>query len=65
MVTLKNVLGVVGIAVIALFWVALINIWGGLFVVALVVLVVLVLRAQQRRKRPEPQPSTNDGSAVR
>ena len=65
MVTLKNVLGIIGIVVIALYWVALVNVWGGLFVVALVVLVVVVLKAQQRRKRPEPQPSTNDGSAVR
>ena len=64
MVTLKNVLGVVGIAVIALFWVALINVWGGLFVVALVVLVVAVLKIQQRRKRAEPEPKA-DESALR
>ena len=64
MVTLKNVLGVIGIAVIALFWVALINIWGGLFVIALVVVAVVVLTLVQRRKKVVP-PTTSDESSVR
>ena len=64
MVTLKNVLGVIGIAVIALFWVALINVWGGLFVIALVIVAVVVLTLVQRRKRVVP-PATNDESSVR
>jgi len=55
LVTLKNVYGIVGIVVIALFWVLITGtVFGGLFVIALVVLVVIVLTAQQRRKRKPP-----------
>ena len=58
MVTLKNVLGVIGLAVIALFWVVITDsIYGGLFVAVLIVVVVVVLRHEQTRKRPEPQPT--------
>jgi membrane protein implicated in regulation of membrane protease activity len=61
-VTVKNILGIIGIAVIALFWVVIVNVWGGLFVAVLVVLAVLVLNRQQRRKRAEPRPKTDDSS---
>jgi len=60
MVTLKNMLGVLGIAVIALFWVVIVNVWGGLFVVVLVVFAVLVLNRQQRRKRAEGKTKPDD-----
>ena len=60
MVTLKNVLGILGIAVIALFWVVIVNVWGGLFVAVLVVFAVLVLNRQQRRKRAEAKTRTDD-----
>ncbi len=64
MVTMKNILGVIGLAVIALFWVFITNIYGALFVAALIVLVVVVLRYQQRRKRP-PSETKADETAVR
>lgn len=59
-VTGKNILGIVGLAVIALFWVALNGVLGGLVVVVLIVLVVVILNAS-RRKRPE-QPKSGDAS---
>jgi len=61
MVTLKNVLGILGLAVIALFWVIITSsIYGGIFVAVLIVVVAIVLRRQQRRKKPEPQPKADD-----
>jgi len=60
MVTLKNVLGIVGLAVIALFWVVLNGLLGGAFVAVLIVVVVIVLRREQTRKRPEPQTQADD-----
>jgi len=61
MVTLKNVLGIIGLAVIALFWVIITQSWyGGLFVAVLIVVVAIVLRREQTRKRPEPQPKADD-----
>ena len=61
MVTFKNVLGIIGLAVIALFWVIITGtVYGGLFVAVLIVLVVIVLRREQTRKRPEPQPKADD-----
>ena len=59
-VTGKNVLGIVGLAVIALFWVALNGVLGGVVVVVLVVLVVVVLNLS-RRKAPQ-QPKSDDDS---
>jgi len=50
-ITMKNVLGIIGLAVIALFWVVITNVYGGLFVAVLIILVVVVLSAEQRRKR--------------
>jgi len=55
-VTRKNLLGVVGLAVIALFWVALNGVLGGVVVVVLIVLVVAVLSVS-RRRRPGQQKS--------
>jgi hypothetical protein len=60
MVTLKNVLGIVGLLMIALYWTFIVNVWGALFVGALIVLTVVVLRRQQRRKRPGPKPESDD-----
>ena len=61
MVTLKNVLGILGLAVIALFWVIITKTWlGGAFVAVLIVVVAVVLRREQTRKRPEPQPKADD-----
>jgi len=60
-ITRKNMLGILGLAVIALFWVALNGILGGAIVAALIVLVVLVLNSEQRRKRRPPKASV-DGS---
>ncbi len=61
MVTLKNVLGIVGLAVIALFWVVIVgSIYGGLFVAVLIVVVAVILRREQTRKRPEPQTKGDD-----
>jgi len=61
MVTLKNLLGVLGLAVIALFWVIITKTWlGGAFVAVLIIVVAIVLRRQQTRKRPEPQPKADD-----
>ncbi len=57
---MKNVLGVIGLAVIALFWVVIINVWGALFVAVLIVLVVVVLKAQQRRKRPTSEQKADE-----
>ena len=66
MVTLKNVLGMIGLVVIALFWVVITGtVYGGLFVIALVVLVVVVLTLVQRRKRVVPPTSVSDESPVR
>jgi thiol:disulfide interchange protein len=62
MVTLKNVLGIIGLVVIALFWVVITGVYGGLFVALLIVVVAIVLRYEQTRKRPEPQPKANDGT---
>ncbi len=63
MVTLKNVLGILGLAVIALFWVVITgSIYGGVFVALLIVVVAIVLRREQTRKRPEPQPKSDDGT---
>jgi len=63
MVTFKNVLGIIGLVVIAFFWVIITGtIYGGLFVLALVVVVVLVLTYVQRRKKAEPQTSSNEGA---
>ena len=57
MVTLKNVLGIVGLVVISLFWVVITGtVLGGLFVLVLVVVVVLVLRREVSRKKPNPAP---------
>ena len=65
MVTLKNLLGMIGLVVIALFWVVITGtVYGGLFVIALVILVVVVLTVFQRRKRVVP-PATSDEGAVR
>jgi hypothetical protein len=50
-ITRKNALGIAGLAVIALFWVAINGILGGAFVAVLIVLVILVLNNAQRRKR--------------
>ena len=55
-VTGKNLLGVVGLAVIALFWVALNGVLGGIVVTVLIVLVVAVLSVS-RRRRPGQQKS--------
>jgi len=66
LVTLKNVLGIIGLVVIALFWVVITGtIYGGLFVIALVIVVVVVLTFVQRRKRAAPQTSASDESSVR
>jgi uncharacterized membrane protein len=65
MVTLKNVLGMIGLVVIALFWVIITGtIYGGVFVLALIVVVVVLLTIVQRRKRVEPQ-TKPDETAVR
>jgi uncharacterized membrane protein len=65
MVTLKNVLGMIGLVVIALFWVIVTGtIYGGVFVLALIVVVVVLLTIVQRRKRVEPQ-TKPDEAAVR
>jgi multisubunit Na+/H+ antiporter MnhE subunit len=56
MVTLKNVLGIIGLVVIAFFWVIITGtIYGGVFVLGLIVVVVVLLTIVQRRKRAEPQ----------
>lgn len=61
MVTLKNVMGIIGLVMIAFFWVVITqSIYGGLFVLVLIVLVVVVLTIVQRRKRAEPKPSNDD-----
>jgi len=58
-VTGKNVLGILGLIVIALFWVALNGLLGGIVVAVLIVLAVIVLNAK-RRKRSEPQKSEDE-----
>jgi uncharacterized membrane protein len=64
-ITGKNVLGIIGLAVIALFWVVITGtVYGGLFVGVLVVLVVVVLTATQRRKR-RPVPDDKPDGAMR
>jgi hypothetical protein len=61
MVTLKNVLGMIGLVVIALFWVVITGtVYGGIFVLALVVVVVVILTFVQRRKRVGPHTSPDD-----
>jgi Trk-type K+ transport system membrane component len=61
--TRKNAYGIVGIAVIALLWTAIIGVLGGVVVIVLVVALVVILNARLRRRRPAEGPS--DGNEVR
>jgi hypothetical protein len=61
-ITGKNVLGIIGLAVIALFWVALNGILGGALVAVLIVVVIIVLNITQRRKRTPPEAGQDDAT---